>query len=405
MQTRIAFTVLVAGLIAVATAPPAAAQDGSSQPAPAAPGTAAPAPPKPAQAKPEATGFDRLSPDWPKWLKLGLLYRGRVEEVRPLTGSSGEYDGYYLNRLRLSAGAAFGGWMQVYAQIQDVESMGYAVSPAPKSMAGGFDLRQGYVEIGRRGKRGVLFTAGRAELSLGEGRLIASPDWGNSSRTYDLGRITAFVPGLKVDVFRAAPVDINPSAFDRAKPGEHFWGGYATLDKLKGLTAVDFYVLAKMNSVVTSELGTQGDGRVYTYGGRLSATVAKTWTFDTELALQRGHRASDDLSAWGGRFSVARPIGRSSLKPRAAVEYDYASGDENPKDGTLGTFDQLYASNHAKYGLADLIGWRNMHVAQARFELSPTKKLKLNTALVRTRSTASLPARGPAPSGTRPAAS
>jgi hypothetical protein len=33
--------------------------------------------------------------------------------------------------------------------------------------------------------------------------------------------------------------------------------------------------------------------------------------------------------------------------------------------------------------LADLVGWRNMHVAQARFEVWPTKKLKLNTALVR----------------------
>ena len=30
----------------------------------------------------------------------------------------------------------------------------------------------------------------------------------------------------------------------------------------------------------------------------------------------------------------------------------------------------MYASTHAKWGLADLVGWRNMHHAAAKFEFS-----------------------------------
>jgi hypothetical protein len=204
-------------------------------------------------------------------------------------------------------------------------------------LAGGFDLRQGYVEVGRRGKQGVLVTGGRAELSLGDGRLIASPDWGNNSRTYDLGRVSAFRPGLKVDVFRAAAVDVTPSKFDRVKPGEYFWGGYATLDKLPRLSLVDVYVVTKATSVAAGELGSAGDGRVYTYGGRAAATIARSWTFDADAALQRGHQADDAVSAWAAHVAVARSFATLAAKPKVTVEYDFASGDAKAKDGSRGT--------------------------------------------------------------------
>jgi hypothetical protein len=41
--------------------------------------------------------------------------------------------------------------------------------------------------------------------------------------------------------------------------------------------------------------------------------------------------------------------------------YQYAAGDSDPNDGRIGTYDQLYASNHRHRGLADLIGYRNLN--------------------------------------------
>jgi hypothetical protein len=338
---------------------------------------------KPAPPKPEPTGLEKLSADWPKWLKVGVLYRGRVESVRPVTGTVSDYDGYYMNRLRLMASVQASPWVQVVAQIHDAASMGYTTAAVPTSLSGGFDLRQGYVEVGRKGKQGVLVSGGRMELSLGDGRLIASPDWGNSSRTYDMGKVSAFVPGFRLDVFRAAPVQIDTAKFDRAKPGEYFWGAYASLDKVKKVTVIDVYAFEKANSVVTGELGQKGDARIYTYGGRIAGPIGKAFGYDFDAALQRGHMATDDVQAWAVHGAVSWLKPKSAVKPKLSVEYDFASGDANPKDGVKETFDQLYASNHAKYGFADLVGWRNMHAFELKFEVTPTKRVKLSTAINR----------------------
>jgi hypothetical protein len=94
------------------------------------------------------------------------------------------------------------------------------------------------------------------------------------------------------------------------------------------------------------------------------------------VAAQRGSLGSDDVDAWAGHWQL-----RESLPGPGAVrltgEYNYASGDDDPADGVRGTFDQLYPTGHDKYGLADQIGWKNVHHARAGVELSPLKGLPI----------------------------
>jgi len=59
------------------------------------------------------------------------------------------------------------------------------------------------------------------------------------------------------------------------------------------------------------------------------------------------------------------------------VEYNYASGDASPQDGRHDTFDQLFPTNHSKYGTADVIGWRNMHNLRAGLEQTFMSNLKV----------------------------
>ena len=60
-------------------------------------------------------------------------------------------------------------------------------------------------------------------------------------------------------------------------------------------------------------------------------------------------------------------------------EYNFASGDEDPTDGVRGTFDQLYPTPHDKTGLADQIGWKNIHHARGGFEITPLKGMPVTT--------------------------
>ena len=72
-----------------------AASATSSAPAGSDAKDAAPAKPaaKPA-VKPVPTGLERLSDEWPKWLKVNFVYRGRVESTAPVTGASTVTDWY-----------------------------------------------------------------------------------------------------------------------------------------------------------------------------------------------------------------------------------------------------------------------------------------------------------------------
>jgi hypothetical protein len=338
---------------------------------------------KPAPKPPEKVGFARVNNTWPKWLTVTLVDRSRVEAVRPPATKGAEYDSYVMNRFRLTTMVRATPWMQATVQVQDSRIGAYATSPAPKSMQNSLDLRMAYVELGKKGARGVSAIVGRQEMTFADGRLVASPDWGNVGRTYEAVRLAAYRPGVKVEVFGAAPVDVTPNAFSRAKYGERAFGTWVTFDKVKPLAYVDGYMVGKSNYTATGETGTKGDQRVYTTGVRLGGPVGKTIAWEADTAVQRGHSAADSLSAWATHEGVTWTIGKSRMKPKLGVEYNYASGDDNAKDGTKQTFDQLYASTHGKWGLGDNVGWRNMQHMAVKFEVSPTPKLKVNTALNR----------------------
>jgi hypothetical protein len=92
--------------------------------------------------------------------------------------------------------------------------------------------------------------------------------------------------------------------------------------------------------------------------------------YNVEMALQRGSLEANDVSAWAGHWQLRESLpGRGAMK--LTGEYNYASGDEDPADGVRSTFDQLFPTPHDKYGLADQIGWKNIHHARAGFEVSP----------------------------------
>jgi hypothetical protein len=368
-QARLA----TAGVTAAATSPSAAPADQAKPPVKPAP--------KPAAKPPEKVGFARVVTNWPKWFTLSIVERGRYESLRPAGTKDASYDGYYLNRLRITAGFKVSPWFQATVQGQDSRVGGYTTTPViPVSMRDTADLRLAYAEVGKKSSKGVFATVGRQELTFGDGRVMASPDWGNVSKTYDSVRVTAARTGVKVDAFFGAPVDVSRS-FSMAKIGERVAGVWATFDKVKPFAYVDGYGIVKSIAVAVGELGAKGDWVTYALGFRVGGPIAKAVSWEAEQVVQTGHYGGDDLQAFGTHAAVSWTIGKSALKPKATADFNYASGDKNSKDAKRGTFDQMYASSHAKWGLGDLVGWRNMQHAALKFEFSATKRLKVNSAV------------------------
>src|SRR5262249_20676465 len=123
-----------------------------------------------------------------------------------------------------------------------------------------------------------------------------------------------------------------------------------------------------------TELGGRDAIHSATVGTRIVSAVPPL-DFSGEVAGQVGSVGSDDIRAWASHWAIGFTRADAAWKPRASGEYNYASGDDNPRDGRRQTFDQLYPTGHDKYGLADQIGWKNLHHLRGGVELRPTARV------------------------------
>jgi hypothetical protein len=313
-------------------------------------------------------------PELPDWLKLGGEIRGRLEAMTGLNYVPGDDDTYYLHRLRLNVGIEPVSWLRLFAQGQDSRVGGYNHQPVPANFADSFDLHQAYLEI--QPVKAWTVRLGRQELSFGEERLVGVSNWSNTGRSFDVARLTYAKPGVQVDAFSGAVVATVDGPFDRPHFNNKFHGIYASFDKLPGKSTLQPYVFLKSSTTVVDKEGRRGDLDVYTYGVRAVGSLSSRTDYGLEMAAQTGHFSGDAIRAWAGHWTVGLRLARSNRAPRLVGEYNYASGDDG-RAGRRGAFDQLYPTNHNKYGTADRIAWRNIHDAMAGLDWRANPKLRL----------------------------
>lgn len=320
----------------------------------------------------------------PKAVQLAVVYRGRAEGGDGYAAVKGADDGYYLNRVRLEATVTATPWIRGFAQVQDAETIGYDTAPAaPATHVNRFDLRQGYVELGRTGKAGVIARVGRQEFIFGEQRLMGGGDWNNTARAFDAARVSAFRPGVKLDAFVASVVAVTPAGVDRRRTDEFVYGAYLAFDRLVPKGVVEPYVIVKELDTVASEAGVAGAGRIYTAGARVAGKVRGGFDYSLEQAWQRGTLSTDAVDATAGAYRLGWTPAGWPAALRFVGEFNYATGDTLTGDGRRQTFDQLYPTNHGKYGIVDVMGWRNMRDTMAGIEFSPVRRVKVSADIHR----------------------
>lgn len=267
-------------------------------------------------------------------------------------------------------------WLRVFVRVQDSRAPWYR-QPATARVRNPLDLRGVGVEIGRPGAEGWGLRAGRQVLRFGAERLVGRSDWGNVGRVFDAVRLSYRKPRVKLDWFASAVVRPDQDRFDRFRANTRLHGAYSSIkDWPRGVT-IEPYLFWKSTSSTANETGRRRRLNVYTTGARIEGPLPRRFDYSMEVALQSGQAEGGGLRSWAGAWIVGRGLGSGELAPRLSAEYDYASGDGDPADGRRGTFDQLYPTNHGKYGIADRMGWRNMHGARVGIVL----KLKPNWSL------------------------
>jgi hypothetical protein len=384
LPSKRAFAALLLLLFA-ALAAHATPKDGDSTSAEISTAAAAPdssQPPSPAPADSRFSLAAQLNRRLPHWLQFDAEYRARLEDGTTLgkTFTASGQDTYFLNRIRVGVTIRPASWLKFYAQAQDVRS--FDKNP-PRSFAfyDLYDLRQGYMEIGDTEKGTVALRAGRQVFNWGEGRLVGESAWLFGSRTFDAVRFTLRHGGYRVDAFAASVVQILPvttSGFSKPRTGNDIHGLYGGIEKLIPQAVIEPYVFWRIGSLVAGEDKKLGDLNFHAYGVRWVGKLPLGFDYSTEVAIERGKVADSVFSAWGGHWVVGHTWMRP-MKPRFFVEYDYATGDHDPKDNRVQTFDTMYPSVHLKWGETDQVGWRNIHDVRGSLELVPGKNWTVST--------------------------
>lgn len=298
-------------------------------------------------------------------LKVGLEQRERYES-RTGNGFGNDVD-VATGLLRTRVSLTFeNSWLKLSGMMQDSRAPWYGPN-APSTVRDPADLHEAYVELFSEHRSGFSLGAGRRMLNYGEGRLIGTPQWSNTSRTYDFARVTWSSKRARVDALFVSPIKFRPDAFNRPELGDRVWGVYASFPDVAKKALLETYLLRHDQNRpggFTGGAARNGTDRleVNTLGFRLAGPAGAAWRYSLEGAAQNGwigparHRGSAWYSLAGRQWTA----GRRRLD--VTLEYKYASGTDNPHDPSRSaTFDQLYAANHDKFGHEDLLGWRNIH--------------------------------------------
>ena len=300
---------------------------------------------------------------------------------------------WVTTRLRLGALIKPTPWFKVYAQGQDIREF-WGLRPKKVGSFGAdgndtFDLLQGWTELGDEA-RGTSLRVGRQPFNYGDQRLLGNPQWLNSTRAWDAVRLRQAGQSWKFDLFSGSPVTFIDNQFNRsdlfnASQSRDAIDSGAYFSSTKAIptqSATDFYLINqnanKVAAAAGAPVGRTGPVNVWTVGTRMKGDLTQLarWDYDLEMAAQFGsvtgleHRAF--AGHWGGGYNFEQ-----DWQPRLGVQFNYASGDGNPKDGKSGTFQNYFPGNHALYGFMDTTAWMNMQQVQLNYSMKPTTKLKM----------------------------
>ena len=309
------------------------------------------------------------------WLSVRGEFRGRLEGFSGGAFKPDNDDCYMLDRFRINATVTASNTAKFVVQVQDARVFDKATGGMAVPFRDTLDLRMAYGEFGSARN---MVRAGRQELAFGEQRLLGHLNWVNTARSFDGVRATIARQPFKFDVFATSVVTIQPEAFDKSGAGNRLYGFYGSSTMAIPKATVEPYVFFRQSENLIVETGGVGDIQQATIGTRVAGKLSHDFDYGVEMAAQTGSVSTDDVRAWAGHWLVGKTFTTTSGKPRPFVEFNYASGDTDPKDGVRGTFDQLYPTGHDKLGLADQVGWRNIDHLRGGLEVKPKAQWQLS---------------------------
>lgn len=280
-----------------------------------------------------------------------MEYRNGYRNLLPPATS----DGVVFISQRTRIGVLYKGEAKAkaFVQVQDVRTWGDEKNTSSDATADQFDLHQGYLDL--TPSETWTFRIGRQEIAYDEERLIGSGNWNQSGRSHDAIRV----------MWQRGPTSVHAAWAHHEREEPIKWSPYTNSANYQDLA------LWRLSST-----NTRGGANVLlifdSYDSRYASSPSNRWTggiygklklagselrgetyYQTGRQQSFGPDGSPDFRFDINAFMIGLSASRNAGPVTATLWYDYLSGDSDPTDFRLESFNPLYGTFHKYYGWAD----------------------------------------------------
>lgn len=301
----------------------------------------------------------RLDDDWRLSIGGEFRYRFESETNKAFGATEPAQDAFHLFRYMIHADLKYRDTFRIFAQ--GVAAFDEDRELAPRGIdENRFDIHQLFFDLRVLGDELPLtLRVGRQEMAYGSERFVSPLDWAMVRRRFDAVKLFSKGDVWDMDFWYAKPVPVQRKQRDRFNEDFDFYGAYFTYKGIErhGLDLYAFAVDDTGNRINPN--GNAGDRSIYTLGSRFWGTT-DDFDYEVEVAGQWGHWAGDTVQAWSFSLDGGYTFSECPWTPRFGAGFDWASGDRDPTDGMVGTFDQLFPFSHYYLGFLDLVARQNI---------------------------------------------
>ncbi|MDR6904131.1 alginate export family protein [Rhizobium miluonense] len=314
------------------------------------------------------------------YVSFGANLRDRFETNNaPSFGIGGiERDSYVIQRAQFHIDLhLFEDW-QVFTQFEDDRAFGKSsVGPADADKA---DLRLAFVSYSHDFDAGTFKArVGRQDFAFDLQRFVSSRDGPNVRQSFDAIWVDWETGPWRFIGFVSQPVQYrNDKAFDDTSNGDFRFSTLRVERQVLGTNELSAYysLYQKRNA---HYLDGSGDEDRHIFDTRFAGSSSGL-DWDLEGMGQVGSVGDKDIRAWAIGARGGYTFEDAPWTPRLGLQFDIASGDRHPGDGTVGTFNPLFPNGYY-FALAGYTGYTNLIHLKPSITVKPTDNMTLMAAI------------------------
>ncbi len=300
------------------------------------------------------------------YLTLGGETRQHYEFISNNNWGKGTQDdnGYYLQRYLVHADLHAGERTRFFVEMMSGIETGREGGPR------GVDkdplaVNQGFIDfkLWDESEQSLTLRAGRQEIIFGSRRFFNYRERPNMRLSHDA--VTGIYRTGEWDVraFGARPVTLNPDVFDNdSGPVKTVWGLYGVRQNLPFALNTDLYYIGLHSRNATYDQG-QAEETRHTFGTRIWGKK-KNLDYNFEFLYQFGRFGQGDIHAYAFASDTGYtiPLG-GPTKVRFSLRADVYSGDDDPNDADLNSFNPFFPKGKhiSQLAASGLINQRDLH--------------------------------------------